>query len=46
MGDGVEAGQNAVTDDRVLLDMFELVIRERSALGEDVIANADLADVV
>ena len=46
VGDRVEAGQDAVADDRVLLDVFELVIRERPALGEDVIADADLADVV
>ncbi len=46
MGDRVEVGEDAVADDHVLLDMLELVGRQRAALGEDVVADADLADVV
>ena len=30
----------------VLLDVLELVVGQRPALGEDLVADADLADVV
>ena len=42
----MEVGQDAVADDRVLLDVLELLVGQRPALGEDVVADADLADVV
>ena len=44
--DRVEVGQDAVADDDVLLDVLELLVGQRPALGEDVVADADLADVV
>ena len=44
--DRVEVGQDAVADDRVLLDVLELLVGQGPALGEHVVADADLADVV
>ena len=46
VGDRLQAGEDAVADLDVLVDVLELLGGERPALAQDGVADADLADVV
>src|SRR5258708_7802676 len=42
----LQSGEDVVADDGVLLDELEFLARERSGLAEDLVVDADFADVV
>src|SRR5262249_7353947 len=43
---GAHAGDNAIADDRMFLDQPRLLVGELAGLAQDVVLDADLADVV